>query len=104
RRQEKVLHFSGGMKRRLHIGCGLIHEPSILLMDEPTVGVDPQSRKYIFDLLEQLTNKGTTVIYASHYMEEVEQLCDAIAFIDEGKIVEVNTMDALLSKYAQPQV
>lgn len=104
RQHEKVMHFSGGMKRRLHIGCGLIHHPELILMDEPTVGVDPQSRQYIFLLLKKLREKGVTIIYASHYMEEVEQLCDAVAFIDDGKIVETNTMNELLQEHATPGV
>lgn len=104
RKNDKVQTFSGGMKRRLHIGCSLIHRPNMILMDEPTVGVDPQSRQYIFDLLQKLTSSGTTIIYATHYMEEVEQLCDAVAFIDEGKIIETNKLTTLLHEYALPQV
>lgn len=87
RSKDKVATFSGGMKRRLNIGCALIHQPKIIIMDEPTVGIDPQSRKYIFDIINRLKKAGCTIIYTSHYMEEVEELCDQVAFIDNGKII-----------------
>ncbi len=104
RGNEKVLTFSGGMKRRLNIGCALMNDPNIIIMDEPTVGIDPQSRRYIFDMITQLKQLGCTIIYASHYMEEVEQLCDEVAFIDRGKIVESGSIDYLLQKYAVPSI
>src|SRR5690625_2280986 len=104
RGNEKVLTFSGGMKRRLNIGCALMNDPKMIIMDEPTVGIDPQSRRYIFDMITQLKQSGCTIIYASHYMEEVEQLCDEVAFIDQGKIAESGTIDQLLQKYAVPSI
>src|SRR5699024_5444690 len=76
RAKSKVSTYSGGMKRRLNIGCALIHEPDIIMMDEPTVGIDPQSRRHIFELIDTLKQQGKTIIYTSHYMEEVEKLCD----------------------------
>lgn len=104
RGNEKVLTFSGGMKRRLNIGCALMNDPKVIIMDEPTVGIDPQSRRYIFDMITQLKQAGCTIIYASHYMEEVEQLCDEVAFIDRGKIVESGEIGHLLQKYAVPSI
>lgn len=96
--------FSGGMKRRLNIGCALMHNPALIIMDEPTVGIDPQSRKYIFQMMEQLTASGRTIIYASHYMEEVEQLCDRVAFIDHGKIVEEGSVSDVLHTHSVPSI
>jgi ABC-2 type transport system ATP-binding protein len=79
--------YSGGMKRRLNFGCGLVHEPGILLLDEPTVGVDPQSREHLFELVREEKAKGTCVLYTTHYMEEAEKLCDELAIIDHGRII-----------------
>lgn len=104
RAKDKVKQFSGGMKRRLNIGCALMHRPNILIMDEPTVGIDPQSRRYIFEMIKQLQQQGCTIIYATHYMEEVEQLCDEVAFIDHGEIIEQGRVEALLQRYATPSV
>lgn len=104
RGKDKVHHFSGGMKRRLNIGCALMHQPKLIIMDEPTVGIDPQSRRYIFEMIASLKNNGCTVIYASHYMEEIEQLCDDVAFIDQGKIVERGRVDGLLQAHAVPSI
>ena len=96
RAAEPVKNFSGGMKRRLNIAIALIHSPELLVLDEPTVGVDPQSRNAIFDVLEQLKADGMTLIYTSHYMEEVERMCDHIAIIDHGKVMMMGTLDELL--------
>jgi len=104
RSQDKVKNFSGGMKRRLNIGCALMHRPRLIIMDEPTVGIDPQSRKYIFQMIRRLQEQGCTIIYATHYMEEVEQICDNVAFIDQGEIIEEGAVDDLLQKYAVPSV
>lgn len=104
RSKDKVFTFSGGMKRRLNIGCALMHNPDLIIMDEPTVGIDPQSRKYIFQMIEELKTAGCTVIYASHYMEEVEKLCDYVAFLDRGKIVEDGAIHELLKQYAVPSI
>ncbi len=89
--------FSGGMRRRLNIACALLHEPQILLLDEPTVGVDPQSRNAIFDTIEVLAGEGRTLIYTTHYMEEVERLCDRIVIIDHGKVLADDTLAGLLA-------
>ena len=104
RAKSKVSAYSGGMKRRLNIGCALIHEPDIIMMDEPTVGIDPQSRRHIFELINRLKQQGKTIIYTSHYMEEVEKLCDHVAFIDHGKIIEQGSVADLLKRYAEPAV
>jgi ABC-2 type transport system ATP-binding protein len=89
--------FSGGMRRRLNIACALLHEPQILLLDEPTVGVDPQSRNAIFETIEALAGQGRTVVYTTHYMEEVERLCDRIVIVDHGRVLADNTLEALLA-------
>ena len=95
RADEQAKQFSGGMKRRLNMVAGLLHEPTLLVLDEPTVGVDPQSRRHIFDAIRALRDRGMTVIYTSHYMEEVEELCDRIAIIDAGKLVAQGTLAEL---------
>ena len=99
RKKSRVKTFSGGMKRRLNLACSLIHEPRLILLDEPTVGVDPQSRNLIFDNIEQLKKSGRTIIYTTHYMEEAERLCDRIAIIDHGKILALDTVSALIDRY-----
>jgi ABC-2 type transport system ATP-binding protein len=91
-------HFSGGMKRRLNFGVALIHQPRLLILDEPTVGVDPQSRAHLLDCIRQLNADGVAVIYASHYMEEVQSICDRVAIIDHGKMIATGTIDALLDR------
>jgi ABC-2 type transport system ATP-binding protein len=88
--------LSGGMKRRLNMAAGLIHHPSLVLMDEPTVGVDPQSRNRIFEMIEALRSKGMTIIYTTHYMEEAERLCDRIAIVDHGRIIAMGTAAELV--------
>lgn len=88
---ELVKNLSGGMKRRLNMAAGLIHRPKLVLMDEPTVGVDPQSRNHIFEMIERLHAEGMSLIYTTHYMEEAERLCDRIAIIDHGKIIALGT-------------
>lgn len=95
-RKEKVSKFSGGMKRRLNLAASLLHDPEILILDEPTVGVDPQSRNHIFSYLESLRkDRGKSILYTSHYMEEVEALCDRIFIIDEGKEIAQGTKEEL---------
>lgn len=93
--QEFSKNFSGGMKRRLNIACALGHHPELLIFDEPTVGIDPQSRNFILDKIKEAHKKGTTVIYTSHYMEEVEAICTRIAIMDNGKIIACGTSEEL---------
>jgi ABC-2 type transport system ATP-binding protein len=83
------------MKRRINIACSLLHNPKILVLDEPTVGVDPQNRNHIFELIERLNNEGMTIIYTTHYMEEAERFCDTIAIIDVGRIIAQGTLKEL---------
>jgi ABC-2 type transport system ATP-binding protein len=97
RRKEPIKNFSGGMQRRINMAVALIHQPRFLLMDEPTVGVDPQSRENIFDSIEKLRNTGTTILYTTHYMEEAERLCNHIAIMDDGQIIAMGTLEQLLS-------
>lgn len=104
REKSLVSTFSGGMKRRLNIGCALLHDPDIIILDEPTVGVDPQSRRAIFELIHELKGTGKTIIYSSHYMEEVEQLCDAIGFIDQGRVVEQGEMREVLARHRHSSI
>lgn len=92
---DKVGNYSGGMKRRLNLAIGLLHDPAILLLDEPTVGVDPQSRNAIFDNIEALKAAGKAVLYTTHYMEEVERLADRIVVVDHGKVIADNTLEGL---------
>lgn len=87
RAKEPVKNFSGGMKRRLNFACGIIHQPKALLLDEPTVGVDPQSREHLLTAIESLKQQGTAVLYTTHYMQEAERLCDRVGIIDQGKII-----------------
>ncbi|WP_284036948.1 ABC transporter ATP-binding protein [Neobacillus sp. 114] len=89
--------FSGGMKRRLNIACAIAHRPKLIIMDEPTVGIDPQSRNYILNSVKKLNEMGCTIIYTSHYMEEVEEICSRIAIIDHGKIIAEGTKEQLKS-------
>lgn len=93
--RKRVETFSGGMKRRINIAAGVLHRPRVLLMDEPTVGIDPQSRNHILDTVRQLNRDGMTVLYTSHYMEEVEVLCDRIAIVDHGKVIAQGTQHEL---------
>ncbi len=95
RKNDKVKTYSGGMKRRINIASALLHKPNILFMDEPTVGIDPQSRNLIFEVVEKLHNEGMTIIYTTHYMEEAERLCDRIGIIDNGEIIAQGTLDEL---------
>lgn len=96
RAKEKSKNFSGGMKRRLNIGIGLLHQPQLLILDEPTVGVDPQSRNSILESVERLSTEGMAVLYTTHYMEEAERLCDRVGIIDTGQIQAEGTQDELI--------
>ena len=95
RASEPVSHYSGGMKRRLNIAAALLHEPELVILDEPTVGVDPQSRNAIFDALENLTSRGKTILYTTHYMEEVERLCQRVAIMDHGSVIAEETLTGM---------
>ncbi len=95
----KVATFSGGMKRRANLSVGMLHDPKILFLDEPTVGVDAQSRQMIMDKLQEIQQNGTTMIYTTHYMEEAQQLCDRIAIMDQGRILVMGTASELLASH-----
>lgn len=95
RRNDKVKTYSGGMKRRINIASALLHSPKILFMDEPTVGIDPQSRNLIFEVVEKLHKEGMTIVYTTHYMEEAERFCDRIGIIDNGTIIAQGTLEEL---------
>jgi ABC-2 type transport system ATP-binding protein len=100
RASDVVKTYSGGMQRRLNIAAGLVHKPELLILDEPTVGVDPQSRNRIFETVRTLRAGGMTVIYTSHYMEEVEVLCDRVAIVDAGEMVALGTIPEVVAKFA----
>jgi ABC-2 type transport system ATP-binding protein len=102
RRRERVSKYSGGMKRRLNMVCSILHEPPILLLDEPTVGVDPQSSNLIFDTIEDMKKQGRTIIYTTHYMEEAQRLCERVAILDHGKILDMDSVDNLITKHGGP--
>jgi linearmycin/streptolysin S transport system ATP-binding protein len=97
---DRVKDFSGGMKRRLNLAAGILHDPDILLLDEPTVGVDPQSRNAIFDNLEVLKQRGKALLYTTHYMEEAERLADRIVVIDHGRVIADDTLAGLQTRVA----
>ncbi len=101
-RADDIVHtFSGGMQRRLNLACGILHQPKLLILDEPTVGVDPQSRSAIFALVEGLRDQGTAILYTTHYMEEAERLCTRIGIIDAGKLIAEGTRMELVAKLGQ---
>jgi len=102
RRDDRVGGYSGGMKRRLNLAAAVIHDPQLLLLDEPTVGVDPQSRNRIFDSIEALHRDGRTIIYTTHYMEEAERLCQRIAIVDAGTLLALGTLSELLAAHGGP--
>jgi len=101
RAREPVKRFSGGMKRRLNFACGIVHQPQVLLLDEPTVGVDPQSRMRLLELVRAEAQAGTCVLYTTHYMEEAETLCDRLAIVDHGKVIAAGTLAELRSMLEQ---
>jgi ABC-2 type transport system ATP-binding protein len=91
-------HFSGGMKRRLNFGVALLHQPRLLILDEPTVGVDPQSRAHLLDSVRELSSEGVATLYASHYMEEVQSICKRVGIVDHGKMLALGSLDDLLGR------
>lgn len=99
RANSRVQTFSGGMKRRLNIAAAMVHDPQVLLLDEPTVGVDPQSRNHIFGCIEELNRGGLTVLYTTHYMEEAERLCHRVAVMDRGRLLALDTVDGLIRQF-----
>src|SRR3990172_1471616 len=101
RQQHRVDTFSGGMKRRVNIGVALLHKPKVVIMDEPTVGIDPQSRRHILDNVKELNRQGMTVLYTTHYMEEAQELSDQIAIMDKGRVIAYGTHDELLKLVGQ---
>ena len=101
RADDRVESFSGGMKRRLNLGAALVHQPRLLLLDEPTTGVDPQSRNHIFEEVRRLNAAGLTIVYTSHYMEEVQALCPRVGIIDHGRLIACDTLPNLLQAAAR---
>jgi ABC-2 type transport system ATP-binding protein len=97
---DRVGQFSGGMKRRLNLGAAIVHEPKLLLLDEPTTGVDPQSRNHIFEEVRRLAGRGVCVVYTSHYLEEVQALCSRVGIIDHGRLIACDSLPAILQKMA----
>lgn len=95
RAREPVAKFSGGMKRRLNLACGLVHEPKVLLLDEPTVGIDPQARNTVLEIVRSIARDGTTILFTTHHMEEAESLCNRIAIMDHGKVLETGSVQEL---------
>jgi ABC-2 type transport system ATP-binding protein len=102
RRKDLVKTFSGGMQRRLNLAAGLLHSPALVLLDEPTVGVDPQSRNHLFETLLRLKGEGLSLLYTTHYMEEAERLCDRVAIMNEGRVVAVGTARELAAGVGKP--
>jgi ABC-2 type transport system ATP-binding protein len=102
RARDRVATYSGGMKRRLNLAAGLLHDPDILLLDEPTVGVDPQSRHHIFESIESLAVGGRSMLYTSHSMDEVERLCDRVAILDHGRLLAIGTPAELAERAGAP--
>ena len=102
RRDDRVSTFSGGMQRRLNLACALVHEPDVVLLDEPTAGVDPQSRNHLFESVERLRAEGRTILYTTHYMEEAQRLCDRVAIIDAGRILAMDTVETLIARHGGP--
>lgn len=100
--KKAVSKYSGGMKRRLNLAVAIVHDPDLVLLDEPTVGVDPQSRNAIFDRVEQLRDEGKQVVYTTHYMEEAQRLCDRVAIIDRGRLLALDAVPALIEAHGGP--
>jgi ABC-2 type transport system ATP-binding protein len=104
RRRDRVAGYSGGMKRRLNLAAAIVHDPPLLLLDEPTAGVDPQSRNSILDLVRDMASAGKTVVYTTHYMEEAQKLCKRVAIIDKGRILAMGNVDELIHTHGGESV
>ena len=104
RRKDRVGGFSGGMKRRLNLAAALTHRPRVVFMDEPTAGVDPQSRVAIFGIVEKLKRSGTTIVYSTHYLEEAERMCDRVAIVDRGRLLALDTVRGLTNEHGGASV
>ena len=104
RRKDRVRKYSGGMQRRLNLAVAVLHDPPLLLLDEPTVGVDPQSRNAIFENILALKKEGRTVVYTTHYMEEAERLCDRVGIMDQGKLLALETVEGLIAAHGGKSV
>ncbi|AFG36528.1 ABC transporter ATP-binding protein [Spirochaeta africana] len=103
RRDQRPKQYSGGMKRRLNIACALVHSPELIILDEPTVGIDPQSRNHILESIRELNRRGTTVLYTSHYMEEVEAICSRVAIIDHGRVIADGSKEEVKNLIAEEE-
>lgn len=99
RGKDRVQGYSGGMQRRLNLAVALLHEPALLMLDEPTAGVDPQSRNNILELVKSLAGRGHTIIYTTHYMEEAQRLCDRVGIVDHGKLLDIGTVSELIGRH-----
>lgn len=104
RANDRVNGYSGGMKRRLNLAAALLHDPPLVMLDEPTAGVDPQSRNAILELVKVLRDQGRTIVYTTHYMEEAQRLCDQVAVIDRGRLLAMDTVDGLISRHGGQSV
>ncbi|MBK7403490.1 MAG: ABC transporter ATP-binding protein [Phycisphaerales bacterium] len=104
RARARVKTFSGGMTRRVNLACALMHDPAIVLLDEPTAGVDPQSRHAIFEIVRSLRDQGRTIVYTTHYMEEAQKLCSRVGVIDKGRLLALDTVDALIREHGGDSV
>ena len=102
RRRERVSVYSGGMQRRLNLVAGILHDPPVVLLDEPTAGVDPQSRNAIFENIDSMKRLGKTIVYTTHYMEEAQRLCDRVAIVDRGRVMAVDTVEGLIRSHGGP--
>jgi ABC-2 type transport system ATP-binding protein len=104
RANDPVAHYSGGMQRRLNLAAAIVHEPEVLLLDEPTAGVDPQSRARLFETVLELRNRGGAILYTTHAMEEAERLCDRVGILDQGRLQAIGSVAELVAKYGDPPV
>lgn len=104
RGHDRVMGYSGGMKRRLNLAAAVVHGPKLVLLDEPTAGVDPQSRNSILEMVRRLASEGTTVVYTTHYMEEAQKVCDRVGIIDQGRVMALGTVDELVGRFGGESV